>query len=462
MAQAPVEPKGSEKGVAVAEPPSGWRRLLWLGPGILWMVAATGSGELLFTPRVGALYGYALLWALLLAVLLKWAINREVGRFAVCSGAPVLEGFAALPGPKSWAVWLIVVPQTFVAVATIAGLAGSAATAVVLVLPGPIALWMAVLTLGSAAIVWWGKYQGVEFAAKALAAILGAVSIVAAASVFPGIGPLAAGLVPQMPSDAQQLDVLAWLGFMLSGAAGLIWYSYWLPAKGYGRQADKSLVPGASTGDKLTLADQKRLRSWLRQMTLDNSVAVAGALVIALAFLILGTELLRPEGAAPEEGQVAATLGRLLGDIWGPTGFWFMVGGIFVGFWRTTLSVQDGFARMFAHGAQLLYRGPRRRGDPATPERGEFWRRVWLVGLLTLPPIGLFLIAGQPVALLKIAGGIEAAHIPVVAGLTLWANSRLPRELRPSWPAFGLASLGGLFFLAFAIGYVLFLVAPAT
>ena len=60
-----------------------------------------GPGELLFTPRVGALHGYALLRAMLVAVLLKWFINREVGRFAVCTGRTLLQGFADLPGPRA-------------------------------------------------------------------------------------------------------------------------------------------------------------------------------------------------------------------------------------------------------------------------------------------------------------------------------------------------------------------------
>jgi len=91
----------------IAQPPRGSQRLLWLGPGFLWMVSAAGSGELLFTPRIGALYGYSLLWALLAAVILKWFINREIGRFTVCTGATVLEGFKYLPGPANWALWLI-------------------------------------------------------------------------------------------------------------------------------------------------------------------------------------------------------------------------------------------------------------------------------------------------------------------------------------------------------------------
>ncbi len=50
-------------------------------------------------------------------------------------------------------------------------------------------------------------------------------------------------------------------------------------------------------------------------MTLVNTLAVVGALVIAFAFLILGTELLQPKGLIPEENKVAETLGQLLGGI---------------------------------------------------------------------------------------------------------------------------------------------------
>ncbi len=62
---------------SVPQAPRGRQRFMWLGPSFLWMLSAAGSGELLFTPRIAALYGYNFFWALLAAVLLKWFINRE-------------------------------------------------------------------------------------------------------------------------------------------------------------------------------------------------------------------------------------------------------------------------------------------------------------------------------------------------------------------------------------------------
>src|SRR5688572_16121630 len=103
-------------GAQIAKPPQGWKHLAAVGPGFLWMVSAAGSGELLFTPRLGALYGYQLLSALVLAVALKWCINPEIGRFAVCTGTTVIEGFGRLGRIGKVALWCILVPQLFVAV----------------------------------------------------------------------------------------------------------------------------------------------------------------------------------------------------------------------------------------------------------------------------------------------------------------------------------------------------------
>lgn len=449
----PAEERGRS---GIPEPPHGWRRLLWLGPGFLWMVSATGSGELLFTPRVAALYGYALLWGLLAAVLLKWFINREVGRFAVCTGVSLLDGFSKLPGPRNWAVWLILGPQLLVAVTTVAGLASAAATALILILPGEIRLWTAGLISLSGFLVLKGHYRIIERIATAVAILLAVLVLTAALMLFPDPAAVADGLIPRLPANVDYGEVLPWLGFMLSGAAGFLWYSFWIPQKGYGAAGSRRTDAGEAVDP--TPAGRQRLRGWLTQMTLDNTVGVIGALVIAIAFLILGAELLKPRGLVPDEDRVAATLGHLLGGVWGPTGYWFMIAGVLIGFWGTVLSVQDGFSRLLGTGTRLLV-APLHPGGRWEDE--AFWRRLYLIGWVTLFPIVLFFFVGKPVGLLKLAGGIEAAHIPIVAGLTLYLNRRrLPPELQPSRPAFLATTLAALFFAGFALVYLWSLFTP--
>jgi len=435
----------------IPESPNGWENLKWLGPSFLWMLSAAGSGELLFTPRIAALYGYTLLWALLAAVILKWFINGEVGRFSVCTGATILQGFNQLPGPKNWAVWLILLPQVVVAIATVAGLSGAAATALILVTGGTVQLWTVIIIIVTAAIVLLGQYNVVE-KISSYVGIARTVAVVSAAIfVFPNVRKLAAGIVPQIPKNVQYQEILPWLGFMLAGAAGLMWYSYWVEARGYGAAS----VKGQESIDpkQLNREERKKLRGWINLMTISNTLAVVGALLAALSFLILGSELLRPQGLVPKENQVAETLGSLLGDLWGPFGFWFMVAIVFITFCSTVLSVDDGFGRMFADGTQIILQG---FGVQGRWTNKKFLQKFFIVVLLAVLPITIYLFFGEPVALLQTAGGIEAAHIPIVTGLTLYLNHRmLPKELRPSKIIFGGTAIAGIFFGVFAVIYLL-------
>jgi Mn2+/Fe2+ NRAMP family transporter len=440
----------STQPIQIADPPKTFKeKLKWIGPGFLWMVSAAGSGELLFTPRIGSLYGYSLLWAMLAAVILKWFINREVGRYAVCTGRSIIDGFSDLPGPKNWALYVILIPQLFVAVTGVAGLAASSATALTLALPGNTTIWTIVAICSSTVLVTWGRFHTVEKIATILAVGLGVSAIAAAVSVFPNVANLTKGLVPRTPPNVNYGEVLPWLGFMLTGAAGLIWYSFWIREKGYGMKKRSDNV------DLHTLNDQqtKNLGIWIRQMTADTTVGVGGTVFVTLAFLILGVELLKPKGLIPEEEKVAEVLGGMLTHVWGPAGFWFMITAVFVGFWDTVLSNQDGFGRMFGGGIHRLV-GPR---YPRLTEK--FIRRIVVIVLVTVLPIVMYLLVGEPVQLLKIGGAIEVFDIPVLVGLVIYLNYKtLPMSLRPSKFALGMTVVAGLFFSAFAAIYILQLV----
>jgi hypothetical protein len=112
---------------------------------------------------------------------------------------------------------------------------------------------------------------------------------------------------------------------------------------------------------------------------------------------------------------------------------------------------------MFADGTQIIaeeFRVGRSRWTNET-----FLCKFYSAGLLAILPIVVYLFFGQPVGLLQTAGAIEAAHIPVVAGLTLFLNYRmLPRKLRPSGFTFWGTVIAGLFFAVFAVIYLLQLV----
>lgn len=445
-----------KKPLVIPEPPKGKAIFKWLGPGFLWMVSAAGSGELLFTPRVGSMYGYTLLWALFAAVLLKFFINREIGRFAVCTGRSVIDGFAQLPGSLKWSLWVILIPQLLVAVISIAGLGGGAATALTVMFPGSVIIWMIVSVILATALVVWGKYKGVEKASVILASALAIASIIAAIMVAPSFNDLASGMKPAVPAEAEIEEILPWLGFMMSGAAGLMWYSFWIPAKKYGMAGAEGHKTNSSSKlpdvKSLPATEKKKLKGWIKMMSLDTTTAVIGTVIITISFLILGTELLKPKGLIPEENKVAETLGQILGSLWGPVGFWFMIVGVFIGFWDTVLSDQDGHSRLFTSGTKHLM-GKRMKGRWSNE---KFLKNFFVIVLLAIFPILLYLLMGNPVELLKLSGAIEAAHIPVVTGLVLYLNWKtLPKDLQPSTTTWIITIIAGLFFAVFASVFIL-------
>ena len=56
--------------LAIPKSPAQW--LMLFGPGAIIASLTIGAGELIFSARAGALFGYRLLWFFALILLLKW------------------------------------------------------------------------------------------------------------------------------------------------------------------------------------------------------------------------------------------------------------------------------------------------------------------------------------------------------------------------------------------------------
>lgn len=396
----------------------------WLGPGIIWLAAgAGGAGELLFPPRVGSLYGYTFLWILVISMFFKWIIVREIGRWAVCTGSTFTNGLMRLNKPFHWPVWLILVPQLFIATTSIAGLGGTAASALVLFIGLPPTLWMIIAVVASMGILMIARYKNIENASTIVTSILALASIIAAIRIFPPASKILSGFIPSIPPETDYGEILPWLSYVLAGSAGMIWYAQWLPEKGYGKPKPEK------DADQSPTEHSPHLNGWIKQMTLDLSIGFIIGTLIVVAFLILGSELLGPEKILPEGNKTAEVLGRMFENVWGSFGYWLMITGIFAGFWGTILTNQDGWAGMLADGVRHLF--PNARSTWLRNEK--LFKNIIIVVLLTIIPIIIFVIWGEPVLLLQIGGIIQIVFIPFVAWFVLRMNrTLLPEENRPS------------------------------
>lgn len=461
------------------KPPRGWKQWKWYGPGLMWMISSVGSGSVLFTPRVGSRYGYEYLWALLIVIFFMWVMIREVGRYTVVTGKTILDGYRDLPGPKNWAIWLIFVPQLVAAVVTIAGIAALAGSTLMIAFPGNQAMYAVALIVLSAIVVISGQYNKVEQATSVMAGVLIVAVLIAALQVFPDLGEFTGGLVPGIGDDFDIEFLLPWLGFILAGAAGIMWFSYWVAAREYGGSVEESSDnESPDNGNSSNYEDDEdfqqrrksRLKKWMRIMSTTAAIGVIGGGLVIVGFLILGAQLLRPEGIIPEGIAVAEDLTRLLSEVWGDFGYWLLIISLAIALGGTILANQDGWPRTFAD-ATLILAGDRLNPEDENGNNGRSqsnqrsgWKQwlsdrqnlknAYVVVTVTLLPLLVFFLVRDPVDILEIGGIVAAVHTPVIVGLTLYLNkTRLPKELQPGWLAFPVMILSGLFFTAVAILY---------
>lgn len=432
------------------QPPAGRETLKWYGPGLLWVLSSVGSGAILFTPRVGARYEYELLWVAVVVMFFQWVMIREVGRYAVVSGQTLLDGFRNLKGPRGWAVWLIFLPGIAAGVATVAGIAALAGSAMMIALPGAQVFYAPALIIVSVILVVSGHYKGIDKLSSVLAIILCIAVIASAAVALPAFDEFGGGLVPGLPDDFDPYFVLPWVGFLLSGAAGIIWFAYWVLARGYGG----GIAGDDDHAEREKISDEEkveRLKKWLRAMDHTAILAVLAGGFVTIAFLVLGAEILAEEGIVPEGVEVAEDLTRLLGEIWGAPGEWIILAGIMIALWGTIIANQDGWGRTFADATLLLQKNRGQGGDKWYQKRTPLKNAYALVFTAAIPLVVFFAVR-EPVDILAVGGTVSATHMPVVIFLTIYLNrKRLPPGLRPGNFITAAAIASGLFFAGFAM-----------
>lgn len=469
----------------IPTPPSGWQTLKWYGPGLVWMVSAVGSGSVLFTPRVGARYGYEFVWMAMIFFFFMFVMIREVGRYTVVTGKTIFEGYGDISGKSNWALYFILVPQIVAAVVTIAGIAALTSSALMIAVPWVYEVYAALVIIVCLVLVITGRYKIFERVLSALAGILVTVVIIASVKVFASPQDFLGGLVPSVPADTDFDFVIPWVGFILAGASGIMWFSYWVSAREYGgRLTSPDEVKTISEKEAGSEKDRhesayKKIDKWLKTMSGAAAIGVIGGGLVLLGFLVLGTELLKPQGVIPEGIDVAKDLTKLLSEVWGEPGKWMLISGMCIALLGTILSNQDGYGRMFADGTEILAIPILRKKkwiDPDSPNDPQevsivdanvndskktfikhllnqpFLRKFYAVFLGGICPLIVFFLVKNPVDILSVAGTIAAVHTPVVVYLTLHLNrTRLPERARPGKFFTVVMWLAGIAYGAFAV-----------
>ena len=397
----------------ILDPPRTWRDTAsHLGPGLIVSAAIVGSGELIVTPKVGAASGFALLWFIIFACIVKVFVQIELARLAIVERVTTLEAFNTIPGPRlrvSWLLWCWLFMYLGL-VFQVAGLIGGCV--LVFQTAGGIAVSpdvMLIAVAGSGAILLvTGRYKTVEVGSTAMVAAFTISTIIAMITLQwtpyrVSAANIAEGLKFHLP--ASFTVAFAAFGVTGVGASELIYYPYWCIEKGYARH----IGPRDDSP-----AWNRRARGWLNVLHTDAVMSLLIYTGATVSFYILGAAVLHSRGLDVTDRELIETLSQMYRQTLGAAGAWIFLIGAFAVLYSTFFVATASNARMFADAISIF--GFVRYPDDAARVRVV---RAACVGLPILCGVVYFLFP-QPVLLVLIGAVGQGLMLPFLAIAALY------------------------------------------
>jgi len=453
----------------------GWRRLL--GPGLIWMALAQGSGELIWWPYTVAKYGLGFLFLLIPACLIQYPLVFEIGRYTVLTGEGVFRGFFRLNRSFGILLWVLLT-ISFLWFGDFAK-AGATAFAALTQFPrgwstdGQILFWaqLSILIFTAAILYARSVYRLIEWFMRfvAIGSLVGMLVACAHPAVRAQIGPFLKGLfVPDIAAmrsfdpatDATRL--LTAVAFVGLGGFWTLMYSYWIKEKGVAMAEHaqtlvgfRSGVSAIRVGEPVIPRDDPglagRLERWYRYLSLETLIGVLGNLLTTILACLLAFAILRPRGLYPVGDQIAVVQAEFFAEQWGHIGrmlFWLIAGAFLADTW---LGTADGVARFHLDGITTIF-----------PSIGAGNLRPWYYGLVLalagLTSVTLY-VGQQPGHLILVSGVIGFIGTVIYSAALLLLNfrylrRRLPASIRPGRISMAALTVVIVIYVAFACVYL--------
>jgi hypothetical protein len=315
-----------------------------LGPGVVFMALAQGSGELIFWPYTIAKYGLSFLFLLLPACLLQFPVIYEIGRYTLLTGESVFQGFIRLNRYFAFLLWILMTLSFlwFGAFAAAGGTSLAALTDLPAGWPRPQqTLFWAYLSMAVfliAILISKVIYRMIEVFmwGVALFTLFGLLWACANDEVLSAVPTFVRGLfVPQSPlprpwDPADATKLLTAITFAGLGGFWTLFYSYWIRDKGSGMAHYMGRMTGPITGKPESIPDAGAVPSndeglahvprWQRFMLWDIGIGVGGNIVTTLLTCLLAYALLYPKGILPQNYEIAVVQSRFFEVSWGAWG----------------------------------------------------------------------------------------------------------------------------------------------
>jgi len=390
-------PPGAAAGQAPPVPRTFVQYLRSLGPGLIAVLTWLGAGDVVEAGASGGNYGYALMWIVVVALLIRFLFVSLVAKYQLCNqhGENVIDGLVRLN--RSYAPGLLV---TCVVMGHIYG----AYMAV-----GVGETWAKITGVGATwqwALPWTGValllafrpvYRSLDLVFKVLLALLSVSFVGGALWVGPNLGGILRGTFTfALPATKGPYDSLVLAIGMIGAVGGSIMnlaYPTFIEQKGW------------------------RGPAFRRVQMYDFFLAIVVMIALDLAVWTLGAEVV------PRTGRPVTDLDSLTGllaEVLGPGGRVLFLLGVFAAVYTSLIGHAVGLGAIGTQG-YLHWRGA------APGRRDTVYRRLVLWVLLS--PL-VWTLPGMPhfVILTLLGNSLQVVLIPFLAG-GLWWITASPRHI---------------------------------
>ncbi len=403
-----------------------------LGPGLIMAVAAIGVSHLVQSTRAGAEFGFALLWAVILANIFKYPFLEFGPRYAIATGNNMVQGYKKLAG---WAIWVFIiftVGTVFAIQAAVTIVTASLANHLT-GLELSTQLWSVIILGICFLILLRGSYSILDGAVKFFMVVLAVSTIVAlSVALYNGEHHTVTEVVPpEIWTVSGVAFLIALMGWMPIPIDASVWHSIW------------TLEREKQTGYKPKL----------KESLFDFNVGYIGAAFFAVAFLILGALVMYGSGASYAES--AAGFSQQLVELYtlslGEWAYFIIIICAFTTMFSTTFTVTDTYPRVFNEIIGVF--------NTSYNEQEKKRYYPWLLAGTCICSLLFLLLMGDRFRfLIDLATTLSFLIAPVLAYINfkLIFHPEVAPEYRPAPWLKWLAISGIIFLTAFSLFYIYF------
>lgn len=402
-----------------------------LGPGLLMAAAAIGVSHLVQSTRAGATFGFALVWAVVLANIFKYPFLEFGPRYAIATGESMIEGYKRL---GRWAIGIFVIftiGTMFAVQAAVTIVTASLAAELTGIALSPL-LWSAIILAICILLLVSGQYSALDGAIKLIMVVLAVSTIIAliAALIQGEQQTMPANLTPSIWNVAGISFLIALMGWMPIPIDAAAWHSLWT----------------------LERVKQTKYTPKLRESLIDFNIGYIGAAILALGFLFLGALIMYGSG---EEYASSGTVfsGQLISLYTSSLGQWsypIIIICAFTTMFSTTLTVTDAYPRVSRRMLEVLL-----PNTFVAKDNVRIYRILLLI--ISLLSLGvLYYLGDQFTLMVDLATTLSFLTAPVLAYINykLVTADHMPAHCVPR-PWMKWLSWGGMIFLTgFALLYL--------